>query len=139
MSEYADYLLTAIDTCYGTMKKKQPELAQRIANPCSLFGGTMSEEVECVCDPSSEVSKGGETASNSTPATPATPHTTKKTVPFQTSYVTLTAPLYPITDIRFEMLDFTVFPSRSSLHRMIRNTPSPPTCSCASIGRKLSS
>ena len=110
MSEYADYLLTAIDNCYGIMKKRQPDLVQRIVNPCSLFGGTISEEVECVCDPS-EGSKEGET----TPATPATPHTTKKTVPFQTSYITLTAPLYPITDIRFEMFDFTVFTSRSFL------------------------
>ena len=50
MSEYADYLLTAIDNCYGIMKKRQPDLVQRIVNPCSLFGGTISEEVECVCD-----------------------------------------------------------------------------------------
>ena len=126
MSEYADYLLTAIDNCYGIMKEKRPALVQKIANPCSLFGGKMIEEVECVCArtsgellqaggskegvATSGVSTVTSSATVATPSTtPTTPHTTKQTVPFQTSYITLTAPLYPITDIRFETFDFTVF------------------------------
>ena len=132
MSEYADYLLTAIDSCYGVMKKKQPDLVQKVANPSSLFGGKMSEEVECVCDggsvASSQVNGAVSKTNAATPNTPPTsPHTTTKTVPFQTSYITLTAPLYPITDIRFETFDFTVFSPPPFPRRRTPISHSPPT------------
>lgn len=87
MSEYTDYLLSAIDNCYETMKKAEGECT--IPNPFLLFEGKQQERISCFCGQLCE-------------------KTSSKPLPVQTSYITLTSPLYPVTNIQFESYDYNV-------------------------------
>lgn len=87
MSEFTDYLLSAIDSCYETMKKANGD--STIRNPFLLFEGKQKERVSCFCGELCE-------KSDSSP------------IPIQTSYITLTSPLYPVTGIQFESYEYNV-------------------------------
>lgn len=87
MSEFTDYLLSAIDSCYETMKKSNGD--STIRNPFLLFEGKQKERVSCFCGKLCE-------KSDSSP------------IPIQTSYITLTSPLYPVTGIQFESYEYNV-------------------------------
>ena len=89
MSEYADHILSAIDNCYEMLKKKKQPFAEKTKNPFLLFEGKQQERVCCKCGKIQQ-------------------SMVDKPTTFQTSYITLTTALYPITSIRFETRDYTV-------------------------------
>ena len=87
MSEFTDYLLSAVDSCYEAMKKSVGICT--IRNPFLLFEGKQQERISCFC---------GELCDK----------TSSSPLPIQTSYITLTSPLYPVTNIQFESYDYNV-------------------------------
>lgn len=89
MSEYADHILSAIDNCYEMLKKRKQSFAEKTKNPFLLFEGKQQERVGCKCGKIQQ-------------------SITDKPTTFQTSYITLTTALYPITSIHFETRDYTV-------------------------------
>lgn len=91
MNEYFDYLLNTVDNCYNQMKKTEGEEAvKNVINPVTFIQGKQQECVSCQCGKHKETSKEKETE-------------------FQNSYITLTSAIGPVTNISFELCDYTVF------------------------------
>ena len=89
MSEYADHLLSAIDNCYELLKKRRKNLLDKTNNPYSLFEGKQLEKVSCKCGKMQQ-------------------SIAEKPTSFQSSYITLTTSLFPITNVTFETRNFEV-------------------------------